>query len=212
MEKIAKIFSIGIITLFIGISIAPLTGSIPIVNISKNLEKKISIPVTITHYHTNGQVTTEIKQLAVNAIPTLEDIGTKLQSKTSVKETIDLLELYIPFFEDIEVILNFQEPVQLSDSIIVSIGKEKHLIPPLLPKIRSEKLFHIWHYSSDWSTTLFYEDQLSLSPTEILQGEQIGFMLGFKGIYLYIPKWVPGFEDMGIILGTTTFAWGISLV
>jgi hypothetical protein len=66
----------------------------------------------------------------------------------------------------------------------------------------------MWQYSSDWSTTIIIDSILSI-PSHLLQGRQIGFMIGFKGIYVNIPEWIPGLENLAFFIGTTSFAWGM---
>ena len=128
-----------------------------------------------------------------------------------------MFDTIISLLENNAGILNLL-PNLRTGPVILSIGNEKHFLIKYLPKIKTNELFHIWHYSSEWSTTLILFKQLSQSPIKILHGRQIGFMFGFRGIYIYVPKAYvnipdlnPESEEICIFLGSAIFAGGIAI-
>ena len=207
MRKNKKIIALGLIIFFIGVSISPLISSSPLQKNEKILEeyngKTIEIIVT-----QNDMINTISQELSVEDINKLQNLFTDFYCTTNKNEIGFLLDRILDFFK--ERGLNLNLPNQQSDTFIVSYGKENHLLPSYVPKIKFSDFFHMWQYSTDWSTTVIMDSVIS-APSNILQGRQIGFMLGFQGIYIYIPDWIPGFEDMAFFLGTTTFAWGMAL-
>ena len=155
--------------------------------------------------------------IIIEDIKILEDLIKTLNSITSTNKISDLFDTIISLLENNAGLLNLLPNIR-TGPVILSIGNEKHFLIKYLPKIKTNELFHIWHYSSEWSTTLILFKQLSQSPIKILHGRQIGFMFGFRGIYIYVPKAYvnipdlnPESEEICIFLGSTIFAGGIAI-
>jgi len=218
LKNIKKTITIALITLFIGLAISPMINGIPESKIEKNQIKNISLPVDIAYCLPNEITTKETHDLFIEDIKILEDLIITLNSITSTNKIADLIDTLMSLFKNNGQIFNLLTPNILTSSIILSIGNEKHFLIKYLPKIKTNELFHIWHYTNEWSTTLILFKQLSQSPIKILHGRQIGFMFGFRGIYIYVPKAyvnipdiIPESEEICIFLGTTIFAGGIDI-
>lgn len=217
LKNIKKKITIGLIVLFIGLAMSPMIDGNPALNIEKNKKEKITLPVEIAFLQPNEITTKEKHDLIIEDIKILEDLIKTLNSITSTNKITDLFDSIISLLENNAGILNLL-PNLRTGPVILSIGNEKHFLIKYLPKIKTNELFHIWHYSSEWSTTVILFKQLSQSPIKILHGRQIGFMFGFRGIYIYVPKAYinipdlnPESEEICIFLGSTIFAGGIAI-
>lgn len=217
LKNIKKKITICLIALFIGLAISPIIDGNPLLNIDKNQKEKISLPVEIAFLQTNEITTKETYDLAIEDIKIFGDLIKTLNRVTNTNTIEDLFDRIISLLENNAGILNLL-PNLRTGPVILSIGNEKHFLIKYLPKIKTNELFHIWHYSSEWSTTLILFKQLSQSPIKILHGRQIGFMFGFRGIYIYVPKAYvnipdlnPESEEICIFLGSTIFAGGIAI-
>ena len=217
LKNIKKKITIGLIALFIGLAMSPIIDGNPLLEIEKNQKEKISLPVEIAFLQPNEITTKETHDLVIEDIKILEDLIKTLNSITTTNKITDLFDTIISLFENNAGILNLL-PNLRTGPVILSIGNEKHFLIKYLPKIKTTELFHIWHYSSEWSTTLILFKQLSQSPIKILHGRQIGFMFGFRGIYIYVPKAYvnipdlnPESEEICIFLGSAIFAGGIAI-
>ena len=217
LKNIKKKITIGLIALFIGLAMSPIIDGNPLLEIEKNQKEKISLPVEIAFLQPNEITTKETHDLVIEDIKILEDLIKTLNSITTTNKISDLFDTIISLFENNAGILNLL-PNLRTGPVILSIGNEKHFLIKYLPKIKTNELFHIWHYSSEWSTTLILFKQLSQSPIKILHGRQIGFMFGFRGIYIYVPKAYvnipdlnPESEEICIFLGSAIFAGGIAI-
>ena len=200
MKKINKIFVIGLLILLVGTTLSPMISSSPLQKNEKTMEINIS--------QLNENIFTYDQKLPVEDITILKEIISSIKIASNDKELDVLIDRLLSFFENRGLNLGFLSDGILSDSIVVSFGTENHLRPTYIPKIKFSKFFHMWKYSSDWSTTIIMDSILSI-PSHLLQGRQIGFMIGFKGIYVYIPDWIPGLENLEFFIGTTPFAWGM---
>jgi len=217
LKNIKKKITIGLIALFIGLAMSPIIDGNPVLKIEKNQKEKISLPVEIAFLQPNEITTKETHDLVIEDIKILEDLIKTLNSITTTNKISDLFDTIISLLENNAGILNLL-PNLRTGPVILSIGNEKHFLIKYLPKIKTNELFHIWHYTSEWSTTLILFKQLSQSPIKILHGRQIGFMFGFRGIYIYVPKAYvnipdlnPESEEICIFLGSAIFAGGIAI-
>ena len=200
MKKINKIFAIGLLILLVGTTLSPMISSSPLQKNEKTMEINIS--------QLNENIFTYDQKLPVEDIIILKEIISSIKIASNDKELDVLIDRLLSFFKNRGLNLGFLSDGVLSDSIVVSFGTENHLLPNYIPKIKFSKFFHMWKYSSDWSTTIIMDSIISI-PSHLLQGRQIGFMIGFKGIYVYIPDWIPGLENLEFFIGTTPFAWGM---
>ncbi len=201
MKKINKLFAIGLLVVLIGITLSPMISSNPLQENEKTMEINIS--------QLNENIFTYDQKFSEEDISILREIISSIESTSNDKELDVLLDRLLSFFENRGLNLGFLSDGIFSDSIVVSFGTENHLLPTYIPKIKFSKFFHMWQYSSDWSTTIIMDSILS-TPSHLLQGRQIGFMIGFKGIYVYVPDWIPGLENLAVFIGTTPFAWGMA--
>ena len=69
----------------------------------------------------------------------------------------------------------------------------------------------MWTYPGGFGTTVIWGDGLAMPPTQILLKRQLGFMVGFVGIYLHIPPFIKGMSSRTCFFGTTLFAYGVSI-
>ena len=203
MNKIKKMFVVSIALFFVGISISPIIASYP------EKTEKSTIPVQISMTQKEGIISTISEDLHIDDIEILKDIINRVQSKTKTVNLIDLIQILSTLFGKSGNI-DLLSLLDGSKYIVFGVGQENHLLPTALLKVKFHKYFYLWSYTSEWSTSILFKGLLSMSQAKNLQGRQIGFMVGFNGLYIYIPDWVPGLKSTSLFIGTSSFAWGMA--
>jgi hypothetical protein len=94
---------------------------------------------------------------------------------------------------------------------IFSYGKGHKVLSRYHGRIQIKKIFSAWSYPGGFGTTVIWGNGLSSTPTQILLKRQIGFMIGFVGLYIYIPPLISGMSSRTLFMGSTLFAWGAAI-
>jgi hypothetical protein len=201
-----KSISIAIITIFIGLAFTPMGSS----SIIENKETKL--PVEITFYNNNGEKITEIIQLSINEIKTIENFINELQNIKNEKEFEDKIEEFITYIGRSGLsYFNLDWIDNLPGKPIFSFGKGPRYLTRYHGRIQVKKIFTMWNYPSGFGTTVIWGDGLTMPPTQILLKRQLGFMIGFVGLYLHIPPLITGMTSRTCFFGSTMFSYGVSI-
>ena len=201
-----KSMSVGIIAIFIGLAFTPMGSAISIEN------KETKLPVEMSFYDNNGVKITEEIELSISEIYKIETFIDELQSVQNEQELEEKITELITYLGKTGVrYLNLDWLDNLPGKPIFSFGKGPRYITPYHGRIQVKKLASTWNYPSGFGTTVIWGNGLYAPPTQILLKRQVGFMLGFVGLYLHIPPLVKGMTSRTCFFGTSMFAWGLSL-
>jgi len=200
MKLKRKIIVIGLISLFIGGIFLPTVEA---------KRGEASIPITITW-------------TGVNNVPQTKCI---FLSKSDLLKLVLLLETFRVFkgkskisFSLLQELqkpgilgdLNLEWLDQLPGKPILSFGKGRAYLTPYHARVQIKRFLTTWHYPSGIGTTIIWGNGLSSPPTQILLKRQAGFMIGFVGLYIYIPPLFEGMSSRVFFIGSSMFAWGIT--
>ncbi len=203
---IRKSIAIGIIALFIGLSFTPLTSA----QMSKPTK---TIPIQVGMLTENGNLGTQTISLTRNQLDSLvdvmDDLGNLRSRDSMLERIIDLLKgnqkqgLAQLFDTDMLDIL--------PGNPIVSFGQGRDLFARYHGRIQIKKLVSMWNYPQGFGTTVIWGDGLAAPPTQVLLQRQFGVMVGFVGLYVYIPPLLENMHSRTLFVGSSMFAWGISV-
>lgn len=197
-----KALAIGIIALFIGLSFTP-------VNSAAIEEKESRIPIQISSISANGILGTQTISLSESEILSLIDLVDSMNKPG--RRPGDLWDKIRDLFNlDDGPLGDLGLLSKLPGNPIVSIGEGRELLSRYHGRVQFKKLISIWNYPGNNGATIIWGDGLTKVPTQILLQKQMGIMVGFVGVYVYIP---PIFENMNsktCFIGSALFAWGLS--
>jgi hypothetical protein len=201
-----KSITIGIIALFIGLAFIPMGSS----SIIDNEENKL--PVEISFYDNNGVKITEIIELSVNEIKTIEELINELQNIEDEKQLEDKVEEFIIQLSRTGIsYMNLDWLDNLPGNPIFSFGKGPKYLTRYHGRVQVKKVASMWIYPSGFGTTVIWGNGFAMPPTQILLKRQMGLMVGFVGLYLHIPPLIKGMTSRTCFFGSTMFSWGVSL-
>ena len=201
-----KSISIGIIAIFIGLAFTPMGSTSSIEN------KETKLPVEISFYDNNGLKITEIIQLSINEIKTIEQFINELQNIQNEKDVEDKIEEFISYISKTGITyLPLDWIDNLPGNPIFSFGKGPKYLTRYHGRVQVKKIFSMWMYPSGFGTTVIWGNGLTAPPTQILLKRQLGFMVGFVGLYLHIPPLITGMTSRTCFFGTSALSWGVSL-
>jgi hypothetical protein len=189
-KMIAKIFPIFIIALFIG-------ASFPVIG----CEKEAEILTEITFYRGDGKVTTEKIKLNKEDIRRLEWISAALQEGEDEEEIKKNLLFFLGRYDFLE-----KFPLYF----IYSAGVGRKILTPYHGEMRVKKFFATWHYPTQFGSTIILGNRMFTPPIRILLGRQVGFVVGFVGLYIYVPPILPQLSSKTFLIGSAAYAWGIA--
>jgi hypothetical protein len=196
-----KTLAIGIIALFIGLSFTPINGA-------AIEEKEATIPIKINSISADGQIGTQTISLSRAEVLSLIDLLDSLK-KPGHRDNIldrlrDLFNRDKGLFNDIGLIS------KLPGKPIISIGEGRELLSRYHGRVQLKKLVSIWNYPGNMGATVIWGDGLTSAPTQILLQKQIGIMIGFVGLYVYVPPILENMNSKTMFVGSALFAWGLS--
>lgn len=197
-----KALAIGIIALFIGLSFTPMTSA-------TIEEKENKIPIQISSLAANGGLETKIISLSRSEALSLADLMDSL--KRTNKRPTDLVDRIKDIFDKDDGLLdNVGLLSKLPGNPILSIGEGRELISRYHGRVQLKKFVSMWNYPGDAGATVIWGNGLTAPPTQILLQKQIGIMIGFVGLYVYIPPLLENMNSKTCFVGSAMFAWGIS--
>jgi len=207
MNLMKKRIAIGIIALFIGLAFSPISSA----NIIE--KEETDIPVEISMCKNDGTILIETVKLAKEDIKALdnllEDIH-KTQNEAEIEEKISDFLIYcnskeLGKFSSTEWLEN------LPGRPIFSVGKGSRLLARYHGRLQIKKLFSAWSYPTGFGTTIIWGNGITSPPTQILLKRQIGFMIGFVGLYIYIPPFISGMSSRTCFIGSSLLSYGASI-
>ena len=202
-----KSIAIGIIALFIGLSFTPMSSA------NRAELKPTTIPVEVGMVTDNGRFGTQTVMVTQDELSSLIDLMDELRT---LKNRDSLLDRIRDFFDNynkrgLERLFDMDLLNVLPGDPIFSIGQGRELLARYHGRIQLKKLVSIWNYPSGFGTTVIWGDGLAAQPTQVLLQRQIGIMIGFVGLYLYIPPLLEDMPSRTCFIGSSMFAWGISV-
>lgn len=202
-----KSIAIGIIALFIGLSFTPMSSA------NRAELKPTTIPVEVGMVTDNGRFGTQTVMVTQDELSSLIDLMDELRT---LKNRDSLLDRIRDFFDNynkrgLERLFDMDLLNVLPGDPIFSIGQGRELLARYHGRIQLKKLVSIWNYPSGFGTTVIWGDGLAAQPTQVLLQRQIGIMIGFVGLYVYIPPLLEDMPSRTCFIGSSMFAWGISV-
>jgi hypothetical protein len=200
---IKKSISIGVIALFIALAVVPMSSATV-------EEKETLIPIELSVVNADGSLGTKIISMTGEQV---EEFIKLLDEIKDLTNRDSILERILDFFRHNGLRNYFSmELLQLlPGKPIFSVGNGRSLLTRYHARFQAKKIFAGWHYPSGFGCTLIWGDGIIAPPTQVLLMRQIGFMIGFVGIYIYIPPLIQGTASRTCFVGSTLFAYGISL-
>ncbi len=201
--KFKKSIAIGIIVLFIGSAILPMSGT---------AEARHVRPITIALMlmGADGFLKPRILTLThgdlIKLIAFIDSLKLLKDGSVSIKDLLQGLS-----GSSLSEILNLQWLEKLPGKPIISYGKGRTFITPYHARIQMKKLIAMWNYPDGIGATVIWGKGLSSKPTQILLKRQFGLMVGFVGIYIYIPPLIEGMPSTTCFIGSAKLAWGAAI-
>jgi len=201
-----KSIAIGIIALFIGMVFTPISGATV-------KETETMIPVEFSVLNADGTIGTTIMEISQTMIEELIDIVEDLKNGNDHALILERLSTLFNCRQakGLKDIINLDFLDNMPGSPILSYGKGHSLLARYHGRVAMKKLANIWNYQSNLGATVIWGDGFTSAPTQILLKRQVGFMVGFVGLYMYIPPFMKGMQSSTFFVGTSMFAYGISL-
>jgi hypothetical protein len=202
-----KRISLGIIAMFIGLAITPMTSA----NIIE--KEETDIPIEISVCNNDGTITKETLKLTKNDLKILENLIQEVQNTPSEEDIEEKIT-------EVLVYCNSKKIGQLSTTDwienlpgrpIFSFGKGSKFLTRYHGRLQVKKLFSTWSYPTGFGTTIIWGNGIALPPTQILLKRQIGFMIGFVGLYVYIPPFISGMSSRTFFIGSSLVSYGVSI-
>jgi hypothetical protein len=198
-----KITAIGITTLFLALVVIPVQGTI-------SKEHETLFPIQLSTVQADGSIGSQIISLTKDQVIELSNLIKRFSYTKNWNEIIYALK---GFFKRHNI--GTYDPLSkpgifdiLPGCPILSIGEGPEILTRYHGRVQFKKLISTWHYPKNGFTMIFGNE---VSPKQILFQRQMGFMIGFVGIYLHVPKVLEN-QKAGItcMIGSSLFAWGTS--
>ena len=208
---------IGVIILFVGLSIGPVTANESLEN---ELQDEV-VNIECALFDLDGSVTIEKFTLSEQEFKELEvmlsEFMEKIQSATDRNDVINIVNT---FFGDNHPVLSFiLKPLNIykmfrNRAFVVSQGWSYKLNPFKDNSVEMYKPFNCWYYSDQSKfemlsrTFILRYDRLLDMDIECLRGMQIGMMTHFRGIYIYVAR-PPPEKSYTFFMGTAHRIMGL---
>lgn len=197
-----KPLAIGIIALFIGLSFTPMNGA-------AIEEKETRIPIEISAISADGRLGTRTISLSNAEILSLIELLDSLKKPN--RQPTDLLDRLRNLFDRDQGLLdNIGLLGNLPGNPIVSVGEGRELLSRYHGRVQLKKFVSMWNYPGNVGATVIWGNGLTAPPTQLLLQKQIGIMIGFVGLYIYIPPLLDDMNSKTCFVGSALFAWGLS--
>jgi len=197
-----KALAIGVIALFIGLTFTPVSSA-------PAEEKETMIPIQIKSLTADGRIGTQTISLSRDKALCLADLLDSMKMinrrpKDVVDRMKDLFDRDKGLFDDFGLLS------KLPGNPVVSIGEGRELISRYHGRVQLKKFVTMWNYPGDVGATIIWGNGLTSAPTQVLLQKQIGILIGFVGLYIYIPPLLEDMNSKTCFIGSAMFAWGIS--
>ncbi len=202
-----KSLAIGVIALFIGLVYIPMSDA----NVN---EKELMVPIELSVMNADGTIGTKILELSEDVIYELTDLLDELNHAQNKHGIIERLSRFFndhPSCSGLKGLISADLLEKLPGNPIVSIGKGRSLAARYHGRVMAKKIITAWNYPDGLGATVIWGDGVTAQPTQILLKRQVGFMIGFVGLYVYIPPILEGMKSTTFFMGSSLFAYGISV-
>lgn len=218
MRKKYQVFSVGIICLFIGLAIGPVTAQ----KLSEKIIQDDTICVEYALIDPDGSILKETTYLSEQELVelqiTLTNLIEILQSKTNYNDIINAVYSYIAKCDNpvLSRISKWNPPEWMKPfirSFVVSHGWGFKFNPLKFSEVKIFKPFVFWHYSliTDQSGIILPSKTLMVShlpfKVKTLNGMQLGWMTNFIGLYIYVARQLP-LRSYMFFIGSARYAGG----
>ena len=217
-----KIITIGIITLFIGLSFSSVHAN----EILESEQKDETITVEYTTLNSNGILSRENVKLTEEELNellvTLSVFMETVQSKTDIDDITEIFDRLVkdrehPILDTIidmikKIISNLNEKLSKMRRLVISHGKSYKLNLFKNSDLSFYKRWAFWHYSP--KKGIFSSKTIILYPPfdiKMLNDWQVGFMTKFIGFHIYIARRFPK-QSYTFFLGTAKSINGVQLL
>ncbi len=201
-----KGLAIGVIALLIGITYLPLSDAA--IN-----ETEPMIPIELSVMNADGTIATKMVELSEEVlrelIPLLESFN-DVQCRGTFFDRLSSFFNSHPSCSGLKDVVNLGLLATLPGTPIFSYGKGRSLITRYHGRVMVKKLITVWDYPDGIGATVIWGNGLALPPTQILLMRQMGFMIGFVGLYVYIPPLLQSTSST-FFMGSALFAYGVSI-
>ena len=227
-----KALVIGMIVLFLGLTISPITAE----QLQKNEQQMESIESELISEENGETIEIEYTMFTIDGMPTMQTISVSEEELEGIMATLSLLMEKIEACTDFNQIVTILEKFasECTDPVVeqifcafmgiylpclpigrifvISHGWQYKLRPFRSHTLKIQKLFTPWRYSRHDLTlpAKTYMFRLINPKFKILRGPQIGWMTQFFGIYLYIARSFPH-KSYTFFFGSAWSARGIDL-
>ncbi|OYT29870.1 hypothetical protein B6U98_01005 [Thermoplasmatales archaeon ex4572_165] len=197
-----KITAIGITALFLGLMVIPVQGAI--------IKEDVDIfPIELSFFKADGSIGSKIISLSSEEITELSTIIEQFSYKNDHNGLMNALRSFFKRCGKGEGMDLFDKGIinVLPGCPIISIGEGRQL-SRYHGRVQFKKIVSTWSYPDNGFSMIFGNN---LSPKQVLFQRQMGIMIGFVGIYVFIPKVLES-QQAGItcFAGSALFAWGTS--
>jgi hypothetical protein len=200
-----KVISISITALFLGLIVVPVQGAIQ--------QENQLFPIQLSMVNNDGSIGTKLISLTRSQTLELSDIIEQFSYRSDRVGLMNALERFFTRIGSNDGLF-FMNGVKgklfdiLPGCPIFSIGEGHQYLSRYHGRVQFKKLISTWSYPENGFTMIIGNN---LSPKQILFQRQMGIMIGFIGLYIYIPK-VLEYQKAGItcFAGSALFAWGTS--
>ena len=201
-----KSLAIGVIALFIGLVFTPMSGATV-------KETETMIPVELSVMNADGTIGTTMIEFSQK---TLDDLLDLLENLKNIQDKDTILERLSDLFDDhhtrgLNSVINFELLEKIPGSIVLSYGKGRGFLTRYHGRIMAKKLISAWNYPTGLGATVIWGNGITHEPTQVLLKRQVGLMVGFVGLYVYIPPLLEGMGSSTFFVGSALFAHGVSL-
>jgi len=207
MNLMKKRIAIGIIALFIGLAISPMNSA----NIIEKEETDIHAEISVCQ--NDGTISKETVKLTKNDIKELDNLLQQMQNtqnEAEIEEKITEVLMYCNS-KQIGTLSTTEWLENLPGRPIFSVGKGSKILSRYHGRLQIKKLFSAWAYPTGFGTTIIWGNGITSPPTQILLKRQIGFMIGFVGLYVYIPPFITGMSSRTFFIGSSLLSYGASI-
>lgn len=207
MNLMKKRIAIGIIAIFIGLAFTPMSSS----NIIE--KEETVIPVELSMYQNDGTISIETVKLTKDDVKVIDNLLQDIKNTQNEAEIEEKISDFLIYCNSKEVgILSSTEWLEnLPGRPIFSVGKGSRFIARYHGRLQIKKVFSAWSYPTGFGTTIIWGNGITSPPTQILLKRQIGFMIGFVGLYVYIPPFISGMSSRTFFMGSSLLSYGASI-
>ena len=198
-----KIIAIGITALFFALMIIPVQAA----TIEKNQQQ---YPIELSIMNADGSIGSRLISLTKDQMTELSSIIEQYSYRQDRESLISTLQSFFKrsgINDDLNLFKGNIFDI-LPGCPIFSIGEGRQYLTRYHGRVQFKKLISTWHYPDNGLTMIIGNN---FSPKQVLFQRQMGIMIGFVGLYLYIPEIFEN-QNAGItcFVGSAMFAWGLS--